>query len=176
MPFSVYFFLSKSSSSPVLYASRVLDALCCPLLISRAWMRCSGAISALRFALRRVFCPRIICASCCGKSILLSVFRRTFFPVESVDALHLVDGLDAWPVALCSFLEGTDSLDQIALGFCVPHWRVSGPSFYALLLLPQWRPFGLDAVKDHFPSFLHKGLQLVHTLCLQLLFADVAPR
>jgi hypothetical protein len=56
----------------------------------------------------------------------------------------------------------------------VPHWRVSGPSFCALLLLSQWRPFVLDAVRDHFPSFLRKGLQLVQTLCLQLLFADIA--
>jgi hypothetical protein len=81
------------------------------------------------------------------------VCRRAFFFLESADALHLVDGLDALPVALCAILEGSDSLDQIALGFCVPHWRVSDPSFYALLLLPQWRPFGLDAVKGHF-SFL----------------------
>jgi hypothetical protein len=59
------------------------------------------------------------------------------FFLESGDALHLVDGLDALSVALCSILEGTDSVDQMALGFCVPHWRVSGPSFCALLLLPQ---------------------------------------
>jgi hypothetical protein len=77
----------------------------------------------------------------------------SIFFLESVDALNVVDGLDALPVALCSILEGADSLDQIALGSCVPHWRVSGPSFYVLLLLPQWRPFGLVAVKDHF-SFL----------------------
>jgi hypothetical protein len=129
---------------------------------------------ALRYA--ECFAPELSALLVVAYRVFFRCVVEHFFPLESVDALHRVDGLDAWTVALCSFLEGTDSLDQIALGFCVPHWRVSSPSFCALLLLSQWRPFGLDDVKDHFPSFLHKGLQLLQTICLQLLFADGAPR
>jgi len=118
-------------------------------------------VSFQLFALRHTECfaPEL--------SALLVVAYRFFFRcvfehffLESVDTLHLVDGLDALPFALCSVLEDTANLNHTALGVCVPHWRVSGPSFYALLLLPQWRPFGLDAVRTIFLPFfmlrLHK--------------------
>jgi hypothetical protein len=56
----------------------VLDTLCRPALISRAWMRSSVVISALLSALYRVSYSRITRASSCGIVILLWSGCRAF--------------------------------------------------------------------------------------------------